>query len=376
MPAGTSTSPVCFTLPVTAKILVPLVVSVPSEAYQSGDMHNWAVWHGMLPLKGYEKSFPRFMTEYGFQSFPEMRTVEAFTEPEDRTGITTPVMLAHQKNVAGNQKIHEYMLRDYPEPKDFRSFLYVSQVLQAEAVKIGAEHLRRIRPRSMGSIYWQLNDCWPVASWSSLDYYGRWKALHYYARRFYNDVVVLPHEEDGGVAVYGVSDRVTASDARLRVRLMTMDGKVLKEMEQAVTLPGLKSTVLARAPEAEWLKDADGSRVFLVAELMAGGKTVSRNLLYFRETKDVRLEPATLETAVSRMEGGYRVRVGAKVLARDVYVETGSVDGKVSDNYFDVLPGEVVEIEVKTAAPEAEFRKALHVMSLTDAFAAGNFEAK
>ncbi len=347
-----------------------------SETYQSGDMHNWAVWHGMLPLKGYEKSFPRFMTEYGFQSFPEMRTVESFTEPEDRTGITTPVMLAHQKNVAGNQKIHEYMLRDYPEPKDFRSFLYVSQVLQAEAVKIGAEHLRRIRPRSMGSIYWQLNDCWPVASWSSLDYYGRWKALHYYARRFYNDVLVLPHEEDGGVAVYGVSDRVAGSDARLRVRLMTMDGKVLKEMEQAVTLPGLKSTVLARVAEAEWLKDADGARVFLVAELMAGGKTVSRNLLFFRETKDVRLEPARLETTVSPMGGGYRVRVAAKVLARDVYVETGSVDGKVSDNYFDVLPGEVVEIEVKTAAPEAEFRKALHVMSLTDAFAAGNFAAK
>lgn len=340
-----------------------------SDGYQSGDMHNWAVWHGMLPLKGYEKSFPRFMTEYGFQSFPEMRTVESFTEAEDRTGITTPVMLAHQKNLAGNQKIHEYMLRDYPEPKDFRSFLYVSQVLQAEAVKIGAEHLRRIRPRSMGSIYWQLNDCWPVASWSSLDYYGRWKALHYYARRFYNDVVVLPHEEDGAVAVYGVSDRVSASDVSLRVRLMTMDGKVLREQELKAKLPELASTVLLRIPEAEWLAGADAARVFLVAELREGEKTVSRNLMFFRETKDVRLEPAQLATEVSRVAGGYRVKVSSKVLARDVYVETGSVDSKVSDNYVDVLPGESAEIEVKTTAPEAEFRKELTVTSLTDAFA-------
>ena len=136
------------------------------------------------------------MTEYGFQSFPEMRTVETFTIPEDRINIFTPVMLAHQKNNAGNSIIHDYMLRDYPQPKDFASFLYASQVLQAEGIKIGAEHLRRNRPRTMGSIYWQLNDCWPVASWSSLDYYGRWKALHYYARRFYAPLLVSPHQEE------------------------------------------------------------------------------------------------------------------------------------------------------------------------------------
>jgi len=153
--------------------------------YQSGDMHEWNVWHGRVNFDEYETQFPRFMTEYGFQSFPEMRTIEAFTKPEDRTSIFTPVMLAHQKNNEGNSIIHDYMLRYYGEPKDFASFLYASQVLQAEGIKIGAEHLRRIRPRNMGGIYWQLNDCWPVASWSSLDYYGRWKALQYYAKRFY-----------------------------------------------------------------------------------------------------------------------------------------------------------------------------------------------
>ena len=137
-----------------------------------------------------------------------MKTIEAFTLPEDRTGIFTPVMLGHQKNDEGNSIIHDYLLRDYPEPKDFASFLYVSQVLQAEGIKIGAEHFRRSRPETMGSIFWQLNDCWPVASWSSIDYYGRWKALQYYARRFYAPLLVSPHVEDGILKTYIVSDRV------------------------------------------------------------------------------------------------------------------------------------------------------------------------
>ena len=164
-----------------------------SDTFQSGDMHDWSVWHGRVPFTEYEKHFPRFMTEFGFQSFPEMRTIDTFTQPEDRTSIFTPVMLSHQKNDAGNSIIRDYMTRYYGTPKDFSNFLYASQVLQAEAMKIGAEHLRRTRPRAMGSIYWQLNDCWPVASWASLDYYGRWKALQYYAKRFYSPLLVSPH---------------------------------------------------------------------------------------------------------------------------------------------------------------------------------------
>lgn len=164
-----------------------------SDSFQAGDAHDWSIWHGREPFANYQKHYYRFTSEYGFQSFPELRTVKSFTTAEDRANIFTPVMLAHQKNNEGNSIIHEYLLRDYAEPKDFESFLYVSQVLQAEGVKVGAEHMRRSRPRIMGSLIWQLNDCWPVASWSSIDYYGRWKALQYYARRFYSPILVSPH---------------------------------------------------------------------------------------------------------------------------------------------------------------------------------------
>jgi beta-mannosidase len=341
-----------------------------ADGQQSGDMHNWDIWHGMLPLHDYEKFFPRFMTEYGFQSFPEFRSVENFTVPEDRTGITTPVMLAHQKNAAGNQKIHDYMLRDYPEPRDFPAFLYASQILQAEAIKIGAEHLRRQRPRSMGSLYWQLNDCWPVASWASLDYYGRWKALHYYARRFYADLLVSPHSEDGALAVYVVSDKTATTKADLRVRLMTVDGAVLSEKTQAVEVPALSSKAYVRIPMAEFLntKDVDANKVFAVTDLSVGGKAVSSNVLFFVPTRQAQLPSAKIGTEVKQDGKNYRLTLTSAVLARSVFVDFGGVDAKVSDNFFDIIPGQSVEISVTSTATLAQLQAALKIMSLADAF--------
>jgi len=341
-----------------------------SSSYQSGDYHNWAVWHGMLPFQGYEKIIPRFMTEYGFQSFPEMRTVEAFTIPEDRTSILTPVMLAHQKNTSGNAKIREYMLRDYPEPKDFASFLYASQVLQAEGIKVGTEHLRRNRPRTMGAIYWQLNDCWPVASWASIDYYGRWKALHYYARRFFNDLLVSPHQEGDSLAVYVVSDKTAPVSGELRLRIMTFDGTVVDERKQSVDVAALSSKVYLQIPATELLiaKGMDATKVFVSADLTVSGAVVSSNLIYLTPTVEIHLPPAPLKTELTKAGDSYRLKVTSPVLARSVYVSFGDVDAEVSDNYFDLLPGQSAEINLKTSASEETLRKALQVISLVDAF--------
>jgi beta-mannosidase len=342
-----------------------------SDHYQSGDAHIWDVWHGRVPFSTYETHHARFVTEYGFQSFPEMSTIEAFTVPEDRTGIFTPVMLSHQKNDEGNSIIHDYLLKDYSEPKDFASFLYVSQVLQAEGIKIGAEHLRRSRPETMGSIFWQLNDCWPVASWSSIDYYGRWKALQYYARRFYAPILVSPHVEDGSLKVYIVSDKTKAAAATLRVRLMDFDGKILLEDSQAVDITPLSSKVYLDWPLNK-LADAGGadtSRVFVVAELIAGAGQISRNLTYLAPTKEVHLRPAVLNVETTGGSGSYKVRITSLVLARSVYLSFGDMDVKVSENYFNVLPGETVEVTVTSAASLDALKTQMKVISLTDAFA-------
>ena len=341
-----------------------------SEHYQSGDIHDWTIWHGRAPFSDYEKHHWRFVTEYGFQSFPEMRTVESFTAPEDRTGIFTPVMLAHQKNNEGNSLIHDYLTRDYPEPKDFASFLYVSQVLQAEGIKIGAEHFRRSRPETMGSIFWQLNDCWPVASWSSIDYYGRWKALQYYARRFYAPILVSPHVEDNSAKVYVVSDKMESKAATLRVRLMDFDGKVLLEDKHDVDVAPLASKVYLDWPLKK-LTDAgatDASRVFVLAELTQGGAVTSRNLTYLVPVKDIHLKPATLKVESAGENGSFQIRVTSPVLARSVYLSFGNLDVKAADNYFDLMPGETVEIAATSSASLKELGTQLKVISLTDAF--------
>jgi len=345
-----------------------------SPVFHSGDDHFWDVWHKRVPFSTYESDHSRFVTEFGFQSFPEMKTIEAFTQPEDRANIFTPVMLAHQKNNEGNSIIHDYLLKDYSEPKDFASFLYVSQVLQAEGIKIGAENWRRRRWETMGTIFWQLNDCWPVASWSSIDYYGRWKALQYYARRFYAPVLVSPHVEDGALKVYIVSDKVKAEPATLRARPMDFNGKVLLEETSAVEVAPLISKVYLDWPLKK-LADAgahDTSRVFVVAELTAGGAEISRNLVYLAPTKGVHLKPAQLKVETSGANGSYKIRVTSQVLARSVYLSFGNLDAQLSDNYFDLLPGETVEITATSAASLDALKAQLKVISLSDAFAPGD----
>jgi beta-mannosidase len=340
-----------------------------SDAFQSGDSHDWSIWHGREPFKNYESHFARFNSEYGFQSFPELRTVESFTTPEDRANIFTPVMLAHQKNNEGNSIIHDYLLRDYAEPKDFASFLYVSQVLQAEGVKVGAEHMRRSRPRIMGSLFWQLNDSWPVASWSSIDYFGRWKALQYYARRFYSPVLVSPTLQDGNVDIYAVSDNQQPTPASLRIRVMTMDGKLVKQEQKDIVMPPLSSQQFAQwSLESIVQEHQDLSDIFLVADLSVNGKEVSRNLLYLEPTKLVHLTPTTVQSKLTQDGREYRLQLASPVLARDVYVTFGDQDATLSDNYIDLLPGEPVTLAINSKADLSLLRQKLTVVSLTEAF--------
>ena len=345
-----------------------------SPTFQTGDTHIWDVWHGRVPFWTYEQHHARFVTEYGFQSFPEMKTIEAFTSPEDRTGIFTPVMLAHQKNNEGNSIIHDYLLKDYPEPKDFASFLYVSQVLQAEGIKIGAEHFRRSRPETMGSIFWQLNDCWPVASWSSIDSYGRWKALQYYARRFYAPILVSPHVEDGLLKTYIVSDKVQPVSGELHLRIVDFGGKVVKETTQQVSVPGLSSQVYLQWPLADLgvADGADAAREVAVAELVVDGKSVSRNLIYLVPTVRVHLPEAHVSAELAQAADGYRLKLSSPVLARSVYATFGAASAELSDNYFDLLPGETVDVVVKSTETLGSLKANLQVVSLAEAFKAGS----
>ena len=344
----------------------------PPDSQTDGDMHYWQVWHALAPIEMYTQQFPRFMSEYGFQSFPEMRTIRTFAKPEDMD-IRSATMRDHQKNTGGNERILSYMLRWYPEPKDFASFVYLSQVLQAEAIKVGAEHLRRQMPNTMGSLYWQLNDCWPVASWASIDYYGRWKALQYYARRFYDDMIVSPFRHDGKVDVYVVSDKLQPLNGTIHTRLLDFSGKVLSEKTQDVQIPAQSSAIYFTVDQKELLANADPTKSFLVFDLTVGGQQVSRNLIFFDTMHNLDLpKPVKIETSLDKSNGGYAVTLRSPALARSVFVSFGDLDVKTEDNYFDLLPGEAVTVKLKTPAAVTldQLKSGIQVISLTDAFPA------
>jgi beta-mannosidase len=338
-----------------------------------GDLHYWGVWHAEAPYEAYAANVSRFMSEYGFQSFPTLPSVARYAPPSEWR-IDSPVMLSHQRHPRGNALVRTYMDRDFRVPKDFGAFLYLSQVLQANVIQFGAEAHRRRMPYNMGSLYWQLDDCWPVASWSSIDYYGTQKALQYAARRFFAPVLVSPADENGTLRVYLVSDRRTDLPAHLTLRLVDLDGGADRwRFERDVTVKALTSEPQFSAGKRDILKGIDPSHVVLVAELTAGGGTVSRNLFYFQKTRDLALPSPELALAVTPHRIGATVKVTARRFARAVWLSTPDGDGAFSDNFFDLLPGETATVEW-TPAPGARpggaerLSSVLHATTVRDTY--------
>jgi beta-mannosidase len=221
----------------------------------------------------------------------------------------------------------------------------------------------------MGSIFWQLNDCWPAASWSSIDYHGRWKALQYYARRFYAPLLVSPHQENGLLSVYVVSDMTRPVAARLRVRLMALDGSVMREETVPVQIPSLSSKVYMEKGLDRWVPGGtDAAGVFVSADLSTEGRVVSRNVVYLLPTKQMHLRAAPILADVKAEGAVHRVRLTSNALARSVFLSFGTLDVEPSDNYFDLLPGESVDVWIKGAASADDLRRNLATRSLSDAF--------
>lgn len=330
-----------------------------------GDTHYWGVWHGQEPFDFYKKHLPRFISEYGFQSFPESDSVDQFTKKEDHD-ILSPVMLNHQKSLNGNPRIKEYMEKYFVVPNEFYHFLWLSQVLQAEGIKIGAEHFRRIRPRCMGSIYWQLNDCWPVASWSSIDYYGRWKALHYYARRFYAPVLISPNEENGIIQFYVISDKREAINAQLQIRLMDFEGAILANWDRQIVIRPYESAVYFSLEKSKLSPGIDPRETLLYCGVENDGKLISENTVFFARQKDLKLPLPEIDMAIAKDDLGFQLSLVSKNLARAVILKIKNCDGHLVDNFFDLYPGitRTVRFLTQSKISEVDFKKRISYLTL------------
>lgn len=342
-----------------------------ADLSDDGDMHYWQVWGGdAKPAEAYMDVDSRFLSEYGLQSFPDMRTIRSFAGAQDMQP-ESPVMRAHQKydKGNGNKRLLLYIRREFGEPKDFESFVYLSQLMQAEGIGIAASHLRASRPQAMGSLYWQLNDVWPGASWSSVDYYGRWKALNYHARRFYAPELAAALRKDGKTTLSLVSDRTAPMTARWRLRVLDFSGTELRRREQKATLPPLSSTRVGQFSDAQLLGRADPKRSFAVFELLDGERVLSRQLVFFDVAKHLALPAAQVRSEWKADGDGFALALSSDTLARDVWLSFGDLDVSVSDNAFDLLPGEPLTIRVHGKATLEQLSTALQVRELAGTLA-------
>lgn len=330
-----------------------------------GDCHYWEVWHGNKPFTEYRNHFFRFLSEFGFQSFPSMKTIEQFTAPEDRNPFSA-VMELHQRNASANGKILNYLSQNYLYPSKMEDLVYASQLLQAQAIKYGVEHLRRNRGRCMGALYWQLNDCWPVASWASVDGYGRYKALHYEARRFFEPVHIscaevgeystrkdITDERYFGyetkAQIFVNNDTLQDVTGRVEWQLCAADGTVLQEGGQELTVKALSYASLA---EIDFNK-TDVRNNYLAYSYIVDGEVVSFGTVLFTKPKHFRFIDPKLRVEVVDDE----IIVKADAFAKYVFIYNENDDLILSDNFFDmhkgekrikILSGEAKNLQVKT----------------------------
>jgi beta-mannosidase len=358
-----------------------------------GDTHRWEVWHELRPLSHFLTQLPRFVSEFGFQSLPVLETIATYAPPEE-WNMTGYLMEHHQRNADGNGRMMAYMGYHFRLPHSFRSLVYLTQLLQAEAMRTAVEHWRRNWPRSAGALYWQLNDCWPVASWSSLDSFGRWKALHYAARRFFAPLhlSIEPGERlsgtvastgsvgsTGAAATAGATlwlhnDLREVQAAEVAWSLETLAGDVLRSAVEPVRLPANSVVALPHVDVTDLLADVDGARrreVALVASLRVHGELRAQALHFFVPSKHLRLEDPALRTRLTLDGGVLTVNVEAATLARFVELSFDGADVVFSDNYFDLPAGR--SATVQCALPAGwELQRAegvLRVRSLYDSYA-------
>ena len=305
-----------------------------------GDVHYWQVWHGGVPFEEYRKHYFRYCSEFGFEAFPMMKTLKTFAKPEDMK-LDSDVMHSHQKCASGNEKILNYVKDYYKIPEDFAHFVYLSQILQADAIRYGVEHFRRYRGRCMGALYWQLNDCWPVVSWASVDYYGRWKALHHKARGFFAPVLISVHENESEKIVNISNETMKAFEGKVRASVKNNRMETIASFEADVCVPELSSKDIVLPAEISGAIDGDPSGLFLEYVLEKDGKTVTRDSKIYAKPCDYRFEDPAITASIREENGAYYLDLKASRYAKNVMVEWENASVEPDVNFFDITDGTV-----------------------------------
>lgn len=344
----------------------------PDDANR-GDTHYWDVWHGQKPFTDYRKYFFRFCSEFGFQSFPCTKTVNSFTLEDDRN-IFSRVMESHQKNDAANGKMLYYLSENLRYPKDLTHLLYASQVLQGMAIKYGVDHWRRNRGRCMGTLYWQINDDWPAPSWSSIDYFGRWKALHYMAQKFYAPHAVSMTLEDHRCHVYFSNESFETTEYSLTLSIRDLSGNVLETYETKGNSPAFSAIETAVVDICSWEDQKDD--VFLEAVIHTKDQKVLKDVETLVPYKYLNLKNPVISTEAEETNDAFILHISSDCFAPFVALDFDDADVIFSDNFFHLTDKTVQDIIVKKEdilqghfENAEDFRKRLQILSLGTSYA-------
>lgn len=308
-----------------------------------GDVHYWDVWHGQKPFSDYQKYYFRFCSEFGFQSFPCMKTVNTFAEEQDKN-IFSKVMESHQKNDSANGKMLYYLSENFKYPKDFKSLLYVTQILQGMAIKSGVDHWRRNRGRCMGTLYWQINDNWPVASWASIDYYGRWKALHYMAVKFYAPVAASIQRLENSVSVYLENETFDVQKCDVALRIRDVNFNIVEEWKGSSEVKKLSAQKLISCELNSEIATKDN--LYIEAEIMLADGTVLYDTEPVLPYKHMNLPKPQLTTDVRELEEYFEITIESDVFAPFVEMDFEEADVIFSDNFFTISNEKPVVIKL------------------------------
>ncbi|MDR1742967.1 MAG: glycoside hydrolase family 2 protein [Dysgonamonadaceae bacterium] len=340
-----------------------------AESLARADSHYWGLWHGREPFEVLDQKIPRFMSEFGFQAFPEMKTIRTFAEEKD-FDIDSDVMRIHQKSGIGNEAIKQYMDMYYHEPSNFEDFVYVGLVMQGEGMKKGLAAHRRNRPYCMGTLYWQLNDDWPVVSWSGIDYYNNWKSLHYKARDMFAPIATDVYEENGSIGFYLFSDKLSDENKlTLHIRLIDFDGKVLKNIRETVSAKANTSALVKSLPLADFASDEQQKNSVVNVRLTdKNGKQIAEENYFFFWPNKLNLPQTDVKTSVKYADGQYTLTLSSAKLAKDVFVEIPVLGARFTDNFFDLLPGEKKTIVISSPELKAADRTAITVKHLRQTY--------
>lgn len=344
----------------------------PDDANR-GDNHYWDVWHGQKPFTDYRKYFFRFCSEFGFQSFPCAKTVNSFTLEDDRN-IFSRVMESHQKNDAANGKMLYYLSENLRYPKDLTHLLYASQVLQGMAIKYGVDHWRRNRGRCMGTLYWQINDDWPAPSWSSIDYFGRWKALHYMAQKFYAPHAVSMTLEDHRCHVYFSNESFETTEYSLTLSIRDLSGNVLETYETKGNSPAFSAIETAVVDICSWEDQKDD--IFLEAVIHTKDQKVLKDVETLVPYKYLNLKNPVISTEAEETNDAFILHISSDCFAPFVALDFDDADVIFSDNFFHLTDKTVQDIIVKKEdilqghfENAEDFRKRLQILSLGTSYA-------